>query len=169
MKNILLICLLFLSNLCTAQSSPKWNWNKAAGIVMMGYVGGAAYGTHEMINHHKDDAAKLIGKRESWDPDYTWKNKYKNDDPAQGEKYFGSTNVLAWTTDWDHATATISNLSIVGMGFTIGLSDFDQWDKRSKKDRRKIIVSRLAYAAIGYTSRALGFHTIYTVLPNLNK
>lgn len=41
----------------------------------------------------------------------SWKNKYKNGDPAQGARFFGSTNVFVFTTDAPHAANMVSNLS----------------------------------------------------------
>lgn len=37
-----------------------------------------------------------------WNPDISWTNKYKNHDPAQGEKFPGSTSVFVWTQDGWH-------------------------------------------------------------------
>lgn len=37
-----------------------------------------------------------------WNPIISWVNKYKNNDPKQGEKFFGSTTFLTWTTDGFH-------------------------------------------------------------------
>lgn len=37
-----------------------------------------------------------------WDPDLSWSNKYKNNDPKQGEKFPGSTTLFVAVTDGWH-------------------------------------------------------------------
>ena len=40
--------------------------------------------------------------RQFFDVRLSWKNKYKNGDPEQGRKFFGSTTFLVWLTDGWH-------------------------------------------------------------------
>lgn len=37
-----------------------------------------------------------------FNPDVSWVNKYKDDNPLEGEKFFGSTTFLVWLTDFWH-------------------------------------------------------------------
>jgi hypothetical protein len=37
-----------------------------------------------------------------WDPDESWRNKYKDLDPNKGARFPGSTTWLVWTTDAWH-------------------------------------------------------------------
>ena len=37
-----------------------------------------------------------------WNPQLSWRNKYKNCEPEQGKKFFGSTTIFVWTTDAWH-------------------------------------------------------------------
>jgi len=37
-----------------------------------------------------------------WNPSISWMNKYKNNDPTLGPKFFGSTTFLIWSTDAWH-------------------------------------------------------------------
>jgi hypothetical protein len=37
-----------------------------------------------------------------WNPQVSWKNKWKNGDKSQGEKFFGSSTFLVFTTDAWH-------------------------------------------------------------------
>ena len=46
-------------------------------------------------------------------PQKSWLNKYKNNDPALGPKFFGSMTFLVWTTDLWHLAKTIMVVSIV--------------------------------------------------------
>ena len=41
----------------------------------------------------------------------SWQNKYKNGDPLQGAKFFGSTNIFVFTTDAPHFSNMVSNIS----------------------------------------------------------
>ena len=41
------------------------------------------------------------------DPEISWKNKYKNNIPKRGEKFFGSSTFLVWTTDLWHLAKTL--------------------------------------------------------------
>lgn len=40
--------------------------------------------------------------KEFWNPSYSWRNKWKNGDPNQGEKFFGSSTFLVLFTDSWH-------------------------------------------------------------------
>jgi hypothetical protein len=42
-----------------------------------------------------------------WDPQISWTNKYKNNDPKQGEKFFGSTTFLVMLSDGFHFFQTL--------------------------------------------------------------
>lgn len=37
-----------------------------------------------------------------FNPDVSWINKYKDDNPLEGPKFFGSTTFLVWLTDFWH-------------------------------------------------------------------
>ncbi len=41
------------------------------------------------------------------DPATSWQNKWKNGDRKQGEKFFGSSTFLVWTTDFWHLAKTV--------------------------------------------------------------
>jgi hypothetical protein len=42
-----------------------------------------------------------------WNPAVSWKNKYKNGDPEQGEKFWGSTTIFVGFTDAWHLFANL--------------------------------------------------------------
>jgi hypothetical protein len=46
-------------------------------------------------------------------PQKSWLNKYKNNDPDLGPKFFGSMTFLVWTTDLWHLAKMIMVVSIV--------------------------------------------------------
>lgn len=41
------------------------------------------------------------------DPELSWQNKWKNGDRKQGERFFGSSTFLVWTTDAWHLSKTL--------------------------------------------------------------
>ena len=61
--------------------------------------------------------SKMSQKKQNWfNPKISWKNKYKNNDPKQGAKFFGSTTFLVWTTDAWHFFQMIMLTSIQMVG-----------------------------------------------------
>lgn len=171
MRPTLLMTLIFSLLLCglvaqeTTLRPVQWSWKKVAAVSALGATSGGAWGINQMIHHHKSDAEKLFGNPNKWDPDITWRRKYRNGDPEQGERFPGAASVFVWATDWDHATATIHSTGLVGMGFCISIGAFGDWKRRTRAERKKIIWHTLAYSAIGYAAHGLAFHTVYTWLP----
>jgi hypothetical protein len=53
------------------------------------------------FKYHISVFSKL--KHNYWfNPDSSWRNKYKDNDPKKGAAFFGSTTFLSWTTDAWH-------------------------------------------------------------------
>jgi len=48
------------------------------------------------------------------DPSVSWKNKYKNGDPSQGPRFFGSETFLVFLTDGWHLSKTLMILCFSG-------------------------------------------------------
>lgn len=48
-------------------------------------------------------------KQQYWHPSFSWKNKYKNGDPQQGEKFWQSSRALVFLTDGYHLMRFIKN------------------------------------------------------------
>ena len=54
-----------------------------------------------------------IFKKDDWfNPVVSWRNKWKNGDPIQGERFFGSSTFLVWITDAWHFLKMITIVSI---------------------------------------------------------
>jgi hypothetical protein len=53
-----------------------------------------------------------------FNPSLSWRNKWKNGDPNRGEKFFGSSTFLVWTTDAWHL-AKSSMLLLLTMAITL--------------------------------------------------
>jgi len=54
-----------------------------------------------------------------WDKHKSWVNKWKNNDPINGEKFIGSSTVFVWVTDAWHIFNMLSYLSIFLIGIII--------------------------------------------------
>jgi len=52
--------------------------------------------------HYGNSCFSKLKKQNWWNPSISWKNKYKNNNPDEGSKFFGSTTIFVWTTDAWH-------------------------------------------------------------------
>ena len=48
-----------------------------------------------------------------WNPQKSWKFKWKNGDPKQGEKFWLSSTWLVWTTDAWHLFKSLMEMSLL--------------------------------------------------------
>ena len=62
----------------------------------------------DKIAHHFEKSVFSKLNPLFWNPNESWRNKYKNGDPSQGPKFLGSTSIFAWTTDAWHLFKTLS-------------------------------------------------------------
>ena len=127
------------------------------------FVSGMIDGTVESINYHYEDGFKLRcpnANDQFWNPAVSWKNKYKNNDPSQGPKFFGSTNVFVFTTDAYHLLrATNRTLNIGTIAFYVNQS-YREKELSKRKKWLKIGADFLILTAI----RSVGFHATYSLL-----
>ena len=155
---MVIIALIFVAQ-THAQLKLKQYW--LAGSVM--FVSGMIDGTIESINYHYEDGFKLRCPKANdhfWNPAISWKNKYKNNDPAQGPKFAGSTNVFVFTTDAYHLLrATSRTLNGLTLAFYINQSCHEK-QLSNKKKWLRIGRDFLILTAI----RTAGFHLTYSAL-----
>ena len=78
-------------------------------------VGAAAEGYAEVLRTHYASFKRVHpnAKDDYWDPAESWKKKWKNGDPEQGEKFFMSSGLLSPVTDGLHLMKGLRNLSFV--------------------------------------------------------
>jgi len=69
--------------------------------------------------HYLSSRFKNFKNHLFWDPYHSWRNKYKNGDPKQGERFFLSTTLLVGFTDGWHLFKLLRNLFLFGSIFTI--------------------------------------------------
>lgn len=112
-KLIAFIATLMLIANVSAQTKWKLTKNKLlTGGLMV--VSGGAKGFNETLQFHPDAFFKAFpnASRQWFDPAISWKNKYKNGDPAQGAKFPLSTTVLVMFTDQYHLNNFIHRASM---------------------------------------------------------
>lgn len=123
-------------------------------------VSGFLDGTIEALKFHYYNGFKPRFKNiddQFWDPDKSWRNKYKNGNPEEGPKFKGSTNSLVCTTDAYHGLRTAKNLVNT---FTLVF-----YINRTRKDFKKIKLRKIAIDALILTTiRNIGFTASYSVL-----
>lgn len=108
---------------------------------------GAFEGVMDHLQFHYDKPDQF------WNPDLSWRNKYRNHDPQQGRTFAGK--YMVWTTDGWHAMKFGRNLSMFA-GFAIHIN------KTGVKKRWYVyILEGVSYWAI---NRA-GFTLTYNLLP----
>lgn len=78
------------------------------------FVAGALNGVNQdlLFHYHEFQNTFPNANPEFWDPDISWRNKYENGDPAQGEAFPGSSTIFVAATDGYHATVAGRNLMI---------------------------------------------------------
>lgn len=65
----------------------------------------------DVLNFHYGESLFVKAKNKFfWDPLLSHLNKYKNGDPTQGPRFFGSTTFFVWTTDAWHLFQMINSL-----------------------------------------------------------
>jgi len=97
----------------------------------------------------------------NWDLYVSTNNKYKNGDPLQGERFFGSTSVFVIFTDgWHQISFQRDAFSI--LSGTLSLCDLKDFKHQWKKV--------LLHIGIQYASRSLGHYATYDlILPEVKK
>jgi hypothetical protein len=104
MKTFILIVSLFTSCFVNGQSKFNFKLKEHKQSLIFTFLAGAADGTRD---------ASMFGHIQggSWvNSDLqSWRNKYKNGNPAEGAAFFGSTNIFVTFTDLPHAANFFSN------------------------------------------------------------
>lgn len=76
--------------------------------IILAILSGISKAIKDKINfHYYDSVFNQKGNSFFWNPELSSLNKYKNQDPKQGPKFFGSTTFLVWLTDAWHLFDTI--------------------------------------------------------------
>lgn len=152
--------LIFALLVQTSQAQIKLKQYILTGSAM--FLSGMLDGTIESINYHYDNGFKpqaADANDQFWNPELSWKNKYKNGDPSQGPKFFGSTSAFVFTTDAYHALRTSRNV-LNTFTLVYYMNGRGSEKKPFKKKWKKIAMDALVLTAI----RSIGFYTTYNML-----
>lgn len=150
--------LLLISLNCFSQD----NWwkleEKDIWAVSTMFAAGYFDGTAELLKWDYESFEGYYGDAndEWWNPEISWKNKYKNGDKSQGATFFGSRTFLVGTTDAYHAARSLRNLSLTATLFLVPRQEFN--------------FKRFVFRMIVYTlANRAGFHLAYSFPRYLNK
>jgi hypothetical protein len=120
-----------------------------APAVMM-FFAGAADGLNQVISFKYESFKKAFPgvNNTFWSPKVSYRNKYKNNDPRQGAKFFGSTTFLVWTTDAYHSTRFAEHLFMVGAVAVKFTQQKKKWYYYLAEAAGYWIVNRTGFAAV---------------------
>ena len=92
----------------------KIQWRKEIAPITAMFLAGAANGVNQDLLFHYNEFESTFpnANPQYWNPDLSWRNKYLNGDPAQGEKFPGSSTIFVSLTDGYHSTILARNLFI---------------------------------------------------------
>lgn len=114
---LMTLCIIGLSyQSCHAQQ--KYQWKKQIAPAILVFTSGAAEGVMDHLQFHYD------GNSQYWQPDISWRNKYKNRDPQQGMTFRGK--YLVFTTDGWHMMKFVRNATIF-TAFTLKVGEKKKW------------------------------------------
>lgn len=127
MKRLIVILLICLSLVAQGQTFSQWCRSNIISWSLM-TCAGANNAVNNVLQHdYASFKATFPNAHDSyWNPDISWRNKYKNGDPEQGEAFWGSSTVFVGVTDGYHLTNCIRN-NMVCAAFAFKIGD---WKKR---------------------------------------
>lgn len=91
-----------------------------------------------------------------WRPSESWVNKWRNGDPAQGERFPGSSTVFVWTTDAYHLARTGRNMTMRAGLVYAAVAPKDNRLKPWQTFAIRFAVSSAAFSA--------GFHLSWSII-----
>lgn len=134
-----------------AAEGGRYDWRRGAVGGGLALISGAAWGVHETVVHHPGRIPAGWNRR-FWDGRESWRNKYRDGDPAKGPAFPGSTTVLAWTTDAKHLFGTIHRGTLFGAGVTITIGE------------KRPVWHYLVDAGVSMAAFGMGFHGVYSII-----
>lgn len=152
MKSLLPILILTVLTSC-ATRAPKqpFNWKQTAYGCAGTFVAGAWHGGRDLAYADYPRFRQLYGakNRQFYDPIVSWKNKWKNGDVTQGERFPGSSTVFVGVTDWYHLANEGNKYSLLSGGMILTIGERKPFWHYALK---------FASATVAYS---VGFHVIY--------
>ncbi len=132
MKTRMILILIVVSQITLAQFKPfefQSRKDKRLFAVEMALFAVSGFGNgmeQKLAYHYSAFKRQFPNANESyWNPNLSWKNKYKNGKPELGAKYFGSTTFLVFTTDGKHMLDIVAHVPLY-FGVVIPLCNNEQ-------------------------------------------
>lgn len=118
------------------------------------FIAGFTEGTMDAISFHYNSFQKVHvhANPQFMNPELSWKNKWRNGNKIEGEKFIGSSTFLVWTTDGWHALKAVNRLATFGATITIVIGDKKKWTYYAKE------------LLISYAANRAGFYTSYNLI-----
>jgi len=84
-------------------------------VCILLFISAVAKAIMDKLSFHYSSSVfpKLTKAENFWNPQFSWRNKYKNGDSKQGEKFLGSSTIFVSFTDGWHLFSLIRDFSIV--------------------------------------------------------
>lgn len=144
---------LFILLMVCGEVKPQFNLKKEIPSMVAFAFAGAFEGSAETVKWHYDEFEARFpeANEEYFNPEISWRNKYANGTPESGEKHFGSTTFLAWSTDYYHLARTSRNAFVLA-GILI--------TPKQKMNWKGYVLKALCYS-ISYQA---GFHLTYSLI-----
>jgi len=147
MKKIILLIFLFTTVHCYGQKKGIF-LIKSTAVFLSGISDGF---NQSLLFRYKTIKEKFNLDDHFWNPDSSWRNKWKNGDYTQGEKFLGSSTIFVGFTDGYHMTRMIGQ-SLLGTAIVINLKEKKKW--------YKYLEEGCAY----YLIHGIGFYLMYNVI-----
>jgi len=119
--------------------------------ILLVFISGLSEGLNQAYLFHFSEVKKVFAHIVP--NDEAWTLKYKNGDPKQGAKFFGSTTFLVWTTDPYHFTRMATRVTFMLAFLLVGIN-------RKFRDWLKL----LGICVTLYLIWMASFHLIYTLI-----
>lgn len=148
-----LFLILFMPILCQAQLYSKRELTNIALTSSLCFTAGMCDGTAEKLKFNPDAFFHCFpgASQQYWNTSLSWRNKWQNGDPAQGERFWQSSRALVFTTDGYHLMRMGRNVLIMSsIVFHIGQPQI--WWKY------------LVDIGVNYFSYTLGFSFSYDLI-----
>ena len=116
-------------------------------IVILLMISGASYGITQGISFHYNRYSEFNLNPLFWNPEISWKNKYKigsTTEPA----FWGSTTIFVWLTDAYHLFGMISRFILIASIVFIPIPEYSFFES-------------IAMLIGVYGSWIIGFHITY--------
>jgi hypothetical protein len=149
-----------------AQVNTSFNLRSEAPTMALLFLSGAADGFGDVLQFHYGEFKQVFPDAdEQWfNPELSWRNKYKNGDPNQGAKYPGSISVFVAGTDAWHASKLfrIATMSTALAIAPLQIIDPTRPNYKKRRGLKKFLLRTLAYSASYHAGQFLVYDVIFS-------